>query len=231
MSLNIEGILPIHKPVGKTSFSLVSLLRRLTHVKKIGHTGTLDPFADGVMVLLIGQKYTRQSDTYLNKDKEYLATLHLGIKTDTYDVDGAILERSTHIPTIEEIESIILHFQGEQLQTPPMYSAKKIQGKKLYELARKGITVERVQAQVTMHTTLVSYLYPYLKIHVKCSKGTYIRSVAHDMGLLLGCGAHLNALTRVRNGEYTLENCCDGARLLDPDYDWKRFLETVNGFC
>lgn len=226
MNSAVEGILPIDKPIGKTSFSLVSVLRRLTHVKKIGHTGTLDPFASGVMVLLIGQKYTRLSDHHLSKDKEYTATVHLGLTTDSYDIDGAILERSSVIPSLEEILSVLNRFQGTQLQTPPMYSAKKVQGKKLYELARKGITIERAQTEITLNTTFISYAYPYLKIHVACSKGTYIRSLAHDIGLLLGCGAHLSALTRVRNGDYTLSACCDGSLLMDPAYNWMSFLRT-----
>lgn len=223
----IEGILPIDKPVGKTSFSLVSLLRRLTGVEKIGHTGTLDPFASGVMVLLIGKKFTRLSDQLLSSDKQYLATLHLGVTTDSYDIDGMVLENSTYIPTIEEIERIIGQFQGTLLQTPPMFSAKKVKGKKLYELARKGITIERQAVPVTMRISLVSYEYPYLKISVHCSKGTYIRSLAHDMGELLGCGAHLSALTRVQNGTYTLAQCCDGARMTDPAYDWTAHLQII----
>ena len=223
----IEGILPVDKPIGRTSFSLISLLRRITSVQKIGHTGTLDPFANGVMILLIGSKYTRLSEQLLSKDKEYLATLHLGITTDSYDIDGMILERSSYIPTLKQIHETLSQFQGTVLQTPPMFSAKKVKGKKLYELARKGITIERQPSSVTLNTSLISYEYPYLKINVQCSKGTYIRSVAEDMGKLLGCGAHLSALTRVQNGAYTLAQCCDGARLSDPTYDWSAHLRTM----
>ncbi|HEY2810920.1 MAG TPA: tRNA pseudouridine(55) synthase TruB [Rhabdochlamydiaceae bacterium] len=222
----IAGILPINKPTGKTSFSLVHLLRKLTHVQKIGHTGTLDPFASGVMILLIGKKYTRQSDQLLSQDKEYHATLHLGITTDSYDIDGQIVQRSSHVPAQEEVQQALLHFQGTLLQTPPMYSAKKVQGKKLYEYARKGISLEREPVQITLRTSLLSYNYPYLNLHVHCTKGTYIRSLAYDLGLLLGCGAHLSALTRIRNGNYTLSDCCDGARLADPHYAWQSNLIT-----
>lgn len=222
---NLQGILPIDKPPGRTSFSLVSQMRRITGVQKIGHTGTLDPFATGVLVLLIGKKYTRLSDTLLASEKRYTATLHLGITTDSYDIDGTVLAESPHIPSLQDIEQALSHFQGTILQTPPMFSAKKVNGKKLYELARKGIEIERHPVPVTLHTTLISYGYPYLKIDVHCSKGTYIRSLAHDMGQMLGCGAHLSALTRVQNGVYTLAQCCDGARLSDPTYDWTTHLQ------
>jgi tRNA pseudouridine55 synthase len=221
----IEGILPVNKPIGKTSFSLVSLLRRLIHVQKIGHTGTLDPFADGVMILLIGQKYTRKSDHLLNQDKEYLATMHLGITTDSYDIDGQVLNRSSIIPTEQAIDAALIQFQGTSLQTPPMFSAKKIRGQKLYDLARKGISIERPSSLVTMDIACISYAYPYLKMRVRCSKGTYIRSLAYDIGLFLVCGAHLSALTRTKNGAYTLSHCCEGARLIDPTYDWIAYLQ------
>lgn len=227
MIQTIEGILPINKPAGKTSFSLVSLLRRITKVKKIGHTGTLDPFASGVLILLIGKKYTRLCDQLLCQDKEYSATIHLGITTDTYDIDGKVIERSSHIPTQQDIDHILQHFEGTILQTPPMFSAKKIQGKKLYELARKGITIERPLSQVTVSITPLSYTYPHLKIHVHCSKGTYIRALAHDIGCFLGCGAHLSALTRVKNGLFSLSECCDSERLIDPTYDWISYLRMV----
>jgi tRNA pseudouridine55 synthase len=227
MQKPIEGILPINKPIGKTSFSLVTLLRRLTHVKKIGHTGTLDPFADGVMILLIGKKYTSLSDHFLNQEKEYLATLHLGITTDSYDRDGQILSHSSLIPTQEKINTAVAQFQGVCEQTPPMFSAKKIGGKKLYELARKGISIERSPSLVSLCITLITYVYPYLKIHVRCSKGTYIRSLAHDMGVFLECGAHLSSLTRIKNGHYTLSHCCDGQRLNDPTYEWNNYLHPI----
>ena len=224
MSHPIEGILPINKSKGKTSFSLISHLRQLTKVPKIGHTGTLDPFASGVMIFLISPKYTRQSDHFLNKDKEYLATIHLGITTDSYDIDGQVLDRSSLIPTYEKITASLLQFQGTISQTPPMFSAKKVQGKKLYHLARKGITIERTPSTVSVSTSLISYTYPHLKIRVTCSKGTYIRSIAQDIGSILGCGAHLCELTRVRNGCYTLEHCCDDTLLSDPAYNWQSYL-------
>jgi tRNA pseudouridine55 synthase len=127
----ICGILPIDKPVGVTSFSLVSALRKLTHVKTIGHAGTLDPFASGVMILLIGKEFTKRSNQFLTQDKEYLATLYLGKATDTYDTEGQIISESLLIPTRDEVEHTLLQFQGTQLQVPPMFSAKKIDGKNL----------------------------------------------------------------------------------------------------
>ncbi|MBS0621307.1 MAG: tRNA pseudouridine(55) synthase TruB [Verrucomicrobia bacterium] len=222
-----EGILPINKPVGKTSFSLVGLLRRLTGIRTIGHAGTLDPFADGVMILLIGKRFTTQSHRFLNQDKEYIATVRLGIITDTYDTEGQIISESPLVPTLSEIESALLAFQGTILQTPPMFSAKKVDGKKLYELARKGVTIERAAVPVTLRIELISYTYPELVIKVACSKGTYIRSLAFDLGNHLGCGAHLSSLTRTRSGHFSLSDCCDGLRLQEPGYEWTHHLKST----
>ncbi len=219
-----DGILPINKPKNKTSFSLVGMLRKLTQIRTIGHAGTLDPFADGVMVLLIGKRFTKLSNRFLHQDKEYLATLHLGITTDTYDIEGQITAQSEYIPPLSQIEETLLKFQGTILQTPPMFSAKKIEGKKLYELARKGITVEREAVPVTLRIELLEYSYPHLHIKVQCSKGTYLRSLAYDIGIELGCGAHLSSLTRTRSGALTLQDCCDGAQLMQSGYDWQRYL-------
>ena len=129
----VSGILLVNKPKGKTSFSLVSASRKLFNVKKVGHAGTLDPFATGVMILLIGKECTRLSDRFLTQDKQYIATLHLGIRTDSYDCDGAVLEENASIPSLEEIEKVLPSFQGEIDQVPPMFSVKKVKGKKLYE--------------------------------------------------------------------------------------------------
>ena len=193
-TLNKEGLLLLNKPAGKTSFAMVAALRRLLKVKTIGHTGTLDPFATGLLLLLIGKKYTKLSNQFLNSDKEYLARVHLGITTDTYDCEGIPTAHSSLIPSLEQVEKSLTRFQGQILQIPPMYSAKKVKGKKLYELARKGIEVERQPVQVELETRLLDYHYPYLELKISCSKGTYIRSVAHDLGLALGTGAHLAAL-------------------------------------
>lgn len=212
-SSSISGILLVNKPKDKTSFSLVSRLRRILGVKKIGHAGTLDPFATGVMVMLIGRDYTRLSDKFLTGDKSYLAEVYLGVETDTYDCDGEVLSRSEKIPSLEEIVLVLEKFQGTVLQTPPMFSAKKIGGKKLYDLARKGIEVERQPVEVHLETRFIEYNYPYLKLQVTCSKGTYIRSIAQDIGRMLGCGAHLSALQRTRSGDFSLDSCIDGTLL------------------
>lgn len=213
---NTSGILLVNKPKGRTSFSLVSTLRRLLGVQKIGHAGTLDPFATGVMILLIGKECTRLSDRFLNQDKEYIATLHLGVRTDSYDCDGAIIQNSDLVPSEESIIEVLTRFQGTISQIPPMFSAKKVNGKKLYELARKGIEIERKAVQVTVTTTLLHYEYPYLSLHVDCSKGTYIRSLAEEIGLALGCGAHLSDLSRTRSGPFRIAECVDGTLLSDP---------------
>lgn len=211
----IEGLLLVDKPKGKTSFSLIGILRKTLGVKKIGHAGTLDPFATGVMILLIGRNYTRLSDQFLLKNKEYLAELYLGATTDTYDCEGTKLTESSIIPTLDAIESTLAKFQGDIEQIPPMFSAKKVQGKKLYELARKGQVIERKAVLVNVSIELISYEYPYLKIKVKCSKGTYIRSLAYDIGLKLGCGAYLTNLKRTKSGIHSLEECLDGTLLND----------------
>jgi tRNA pseudouridine55 synthase len=203
-----EGILLIDKPTGKTSFYLVSLLRRLTGVKKIGHAGTLDPLATGVMVLLIGSRYTKMSDQFLSHDKAYHVTIELGSISDSYDADGQITKmEGCSTPSLEEVLSALENFQGTIDQKPPMYSAKKVAGKKLYELARQGIEIERKPVAVNVKTALISYQYPFLKLAIDCSKGTYIRSIAHDLGQALGTGGFVKTLVRTRSGPFTIDRC------------------------
>lgn len=216
--LPAEGILLIDKPRGKTSFSLVGILRKRLGVRKIGHAGTLDPFATGVMVLLIGKRFTRLSDYFLCHHKEYIAEVRLGIATDTHDCEGKVLSESSIIPTAEQVAEALKSFQGEIMQIPPMFSAKKQGGKKLYELARKGKEVERPPVAVKVDTTLLSYEYPYISLHVKCSKGTYIRAIARDLGDQLGCGGHLTTLQRTRSGAFDIKDCLDGSLLWSPDF-------------
>jgi tRNA pseudouridine55 synthase len=208
-----QGILLVNKPPGKTSFSLVAALRKRLGVKKIGHAGTLDPFATGVMVMLIGKTYTRLSDQFLMQDKEYLAELKLGEATDTHDLEGQIIQTSDYVPSSEEIHAAIQQFQGEIEQIPPMFSAKKVNGQKLYELARKGKSVVRAAVKITVDIEIIQYLYPSLVIKVNCSKGTYIRSLAHDIGAKLTCGAHLISLKRLRSGAFHLHQCIEGTLL------------------
>jgi len=226
-TIPLEGIIPINKPKEKTSFTLVRLLRKHLGVRKIGHAGTLDPFATGVMVMLIGRKYTRLSDHFLNNDKEYVGRVHLGIVTDTFDCDGKVIHRSNIIPTREEIDDVAKEFHGEIQQLPPMYSAKKLNGKKLYQLARQGQRVAREPITVNVDVTIINYCYPFLDIKVRCSKGTYIRTIAHDMGALLGCGGHLTELTRTRSGVFLLDDCFNGERLQSTDFNVHELYEKL----
>lgn len=214
-----EGLLLVNKPAGKTSFRLVAELRRRLGVKKIGHAGTLDPFATGVMVMLIGRNYTRLSDHLIRDDKEYMGRIHLGITTDTYDCEGVVIAQSEQVPSLQEVKDVLELFQGEIEQTPPMYSAKKVNGKKLYELARKGQEIERKSVKIRTEIELIAYDYPYIDIRVSCSKGTYIRSLAYDIGNKLGCGAHLAQLTRIRCGKYHLKDCLDGNQIPNQEFN------------
>ncbi len=219
-----QGILLFDKPPGKTSFHLVSVLRKLTGIKKIGHAGTLDPFATGVMVMLIGQNYTRLADKFQNHDKAYRATITLGIETDSYDIDGEVVKKSEKIPTLDEIQDKLALFQGSIEQIPPMFSAKRLNGKKLYELAREGKTVDRPAKTVCVKTTFIEYQYPTLTLDIECTKGTYIRCIAHDLGQALGCGAFVAKLVRTRSGPFNLSDCVP----LPPqgsEFDYRRHLQ------
>ncbi len=218
-----EGILLVDKAKGCTSFSLVSLLRKITSLSKIGHAGTLDPFAQGLMVMLIGRTATTQSNRWLSCDKEYQATLFLGTATDTFDLEGVPTESSSLIPSRTEVEQAVALFQGGYLQMPPMFSAKKIAGKKLYQLARRGISVERERVSVSLSIQILSYLYPYLELEIACSKGTYIRALADDLGKKLGTFAHLSQLTRCRSGPFHLRNSLPQAQLI-PGVDLGPYL-------
>ncbi len=215
LQMTNTGVLLVDKPKGKTSFSLVGALRRKTGIQKIGHAGTLDPFATGLMVMLIGKEFTKLSDQYLGQEKEYQCTAHLGITTDTYDCEGITTHTSSHIPSLSAIEDALKLFNGTILQIPPMFSAKKIEGKRLYKLARQGISIERQPVSVTLKTTLTSYNYPFLDLHIVCSKGTYIRSLAYDLGTILGCGAHLHSLRRLRSGSFSITQAINGALLYE----------------
>ncbi len=202
-----EGILLVDKPKDKTSFYLVHVLRKITGIKKIGHAGTLDPLATGVMVMLIGSNYTKKTPQLIVHSKAYETTLLLGKVSDTYDIQGIVTEVSCSIPSLEDIQSALKSFQGTISQIPPMFSAKKIDGKKLCDLARKGIEVERSPVKLEVAVKIVSYEYPYLKLSIECSSGTYIRSIAHDLGQLLKTGALVYELTRTRSGPFNLDEC------------------------
>jgi tRNA pseudouridine55 synthase len=218
-----DGLLLIDKPAAITSHDLVAHLRRLTAIKRIGHTGTLDPFATGLMLLLFGRA-TRLSQFFMGLDKEYRVWLRLGEESDTLDATGRILETKPVDVSAEHLRQILNSFRGEIQQIPPMYSAVKVQGKKLYQLARQGKTVERAPRLVSIHQLQVLELkLPELEVLVCCSAGTYVRSLVHDIGQKLGCGAIVTALCRTGSGPYRLEQAAPLAEL-ELKADWKSSL-------
>jgi tRNA pseudouridine55 synthase len=194
------GILVVDKEKGITSHDVVQRLRRRLGVRRVGHAGTLDPNATGVLVLLIG-KATKRSNEFLGQDKEYVATVRLGETRDTDDSDGEVTSRSEVNVSPEELQKVLGMFIGVTEQVPPMYSAVKIKGKKLYELARKGRTVDREPRRVEIkEIELMDLRSPVIVLRVLCGKGTYIRQLARDIGEKLGCGAYLEELRRTRSG-------------------------------
>lgn len=201
----VNGVLLLDKPVGFSSNDALIKAKRVLNAKKAGHTGTLDPFATGLLPLCFGEA-TKFSQDLLEADKTYLATVHLGITTTTGDTEGEALETKPVDVTPDQIEAALARYRGPILQVPPMYSALKRDGKALYEYAREGIVLEREARPVTIHAlSLVAYEAPFLKIAVTCSKGTYVRVLGEDIGAALGCGAHLNALRRTQVGPLTIE--------------------------
>ena len=201
-----SGVINIYKEAGYTSHDVVAKLRGILKQKKIGHTGTLDPQAQGVLPVCLG-KGTKLCDLLADHDKEYEAVLRLGITTDTQDMEGNVLQESSVQVSGEEVRTCILSFQGEQMQVPPMYSALKVNGKKLYELAREGKVVERKARPVTFHKIEVLWMeLPKVKIRVQCSKGTYIRTLCNDIGEKLGCGGCMEELLRTKVERFALED-------------------------
>jgi tRNA pseudouridine55 synthase len=202
----VDGVLLIDKPVGLSSNDALTRVKRIVNAKKAGHTGTLDPFATGLLPLCFGEA-TKFSQDLLEADKTYLATVHLGITTTTGDTEGEVLETRDVDVSTGQVEAALARFRGPILQVPPMYSALKRDGKALYEYAREGVTLEREARPVTIHELeLVAIAAPFLTIRVKCSKGTYVRVLGEDIGALLGCGAHLSALRRVQVGDLGTAN-------------------------
>lgn len=210
-----------------TSHDVVDVLRKITGIKKIGHGGTLDPFATGLLVLGIGRKATKMLGKFQKFDKEYLAKIKLGSTSDTYDREGKIQERKIEkIPTFEEVQSVINTFQGEIEQIPPPFSAKKIGGKKAYQFARKGILIKlKPQKIIIYEIKILRYAFPFLEIKVRCSSGTYIRSLAHDIGEKLGCGAYLEELQRTRIGKFSLKEAKNLEEINSKN--WKDFLISI----
>ena len=223
-----EGILILDKPAGITSHDCVSRIRRLYRTKKVGHAGTLDPMATGVLPILIGSA-TRAADFLSSDEKRYEAVLRLGLETDTEDTTGTVLSRCDVLPEEETVRKTLRSFLGEQKQIPPMYSALKVGGEKLYDLARRGLTAEREPRTITVHSLEAERISPSeYRLTVHCSKGTYIRTLCADIGRALGCGGTMAALRRLSVGPYS----ADGARTLEeletcPEQDRLRFLQPV----
>lgn len=201
-----NGVINVYKPKGFTSHDVVAKMRGIMGMKKIGHTGTLDPLAEGVLPVCLGNG-TRLCDMLTEKEKEYEAVLLLGKTTDTQDITGKVVKEREVVSTEEEVQEAIKSFVGEYDQIPPMYSALKINGKKLYELARAGKEVERKARRVTIYEVQVLQMeLPYVKIRVLCSKGTYIRTLCEDIGEKMGCGGCMTQLVRTRVGRFRLQD-------------------------
>lgn len=217
------GTFLIDKPEGSSSFYMVRKVRKALGMKKVGHAGTLDPFATGLLVICAGRPATKMISQIMEGEKEYLATLRLGIETTTLDPEGEITATNP-VGSLSErvVEECLQMFRGEQLQVPPIYSALKHKGKPLYHYARQGIAIEKPPRSVTIHTLErtdgggeICDLSPSLTIRVVCSKGTYIRTLGADIGKVLGCGAYLTALRRVRSGCFHVRDSVAGSSLQD----------------
>ncbi len=206
--MSASNILLVNKPPGPTSHDIVDDVRKITGESRVGHTGTLDPFAEGLLIVLVGREATKRQAEFLKLDKEYIATLRFGAETDTDDITGSSLsfarDRGQKI-TINDTKRVIQKFIGEISQIPPAYSAIKIKGKKAYELARKGEKPKLEPRKINIYNIkILNYEWPLLELTVQCSSGTYIRALARDIGRDLGCGAYLEKLIRTKIGKYSL---------------------------
>lgn len=203
----MQGILIVNKPKGMTSHDVVAFVRRTFAMRQVGHTGTLDPDAEGVLPVLIGRA-TKLSDLLTADEKSYTARVQLGIITDTYDMSGTVRETGPVNVSEQELSDVLREFLGKQKQIPPMYSAIKMNGKKLYQLARQGVEIERPPREITVRRLQVRDFDTKnnsFSLEIDCSKGTYIRSLCHDIGQRLGCGACMAELVRTRSGSFTIE--------------------------
>jgi tRNA pseudouridine55 synthase len=223
----VSGVLVIDKPMGLTSHDVVQIVRRGTGIRRAGHTGTLDPRASGVLVVLIGPA-VRLSEYVAASDKRYQATIHLGSSTDTYDAEGTIMDESPMVEIEEEkFNQILQTFVGEMEQVPPPYSAVKVKGRKAYEMAREGEEVELQPRIVNVYSLeILEWAPPEVVVDVYCSSGTYVRSLAHDLGKAVGVGAHLVGLRRTKSGRFTLRDAVPLRRLQESFEagNWYRFL-------
>ncbi|MCL2615720.1 MAG: tRNA pseudouridine(55) synthase TruB [Dehalococcoidia bacterium] len=227
----MNGILNINKTSGPTSFAVVACVRRLTGVSKVGHGGTLDPLASGVLPIFLGQA-TRLSEYLMQYHKTYRARIMLGVTTDSYDVEGAVTGRGDFSAvTREVVERAIEHFRGEISQTPPEYSALKYKGQPLYKLAREGRKVELQSRLVSIYRLeLLSFAPPVLDLEIECSKGTYIRSLAHELGQALGCGGHIVGLIRTSYGPFDIKQAIslDELEASVAEKNWERLVQPMD---
>lgn len=226
MNNTISGVLVVDKPIGLTSHQVVQVIRQGTRIKRAGHTGTLDPRASGVLVVLIGPA-VRLSQYVSAENKRYQATIKLGEKTDTYDGEGAITGTSDIEVTYEQFEEALKGFVGEIKQVPPPYSAVKVKGKHAYDLARKGEDVELEPRLINVYSLdILEWTPPEVVIDVHCSSGTYVRSLAYDLGELLGCGAYLTGLRRTKSGRFSLRDATSLSKLTDAfeTNSWYQYL-------
>lgn len=215
----MNGVINVYKPKGITSFDAVRLIKKVSKEKKVGHTGTLDPLASGVLPICLG-KATKLVDYIMNGNKVYKAKMKLGEITDTYDREGKILAKREVNVTEKDVEEALKSFIGEILQVPPMYSALKVNGKKLYELARQGIEVERKARSVTIFNINISNIeLPYVTFTVECSKGTYIRSLCYDIGEKLGSGAVMWELERCSSGVFDIDSSVKLDELTEENFE------------
>lgn len=205
----MDGVLNINKPIGISSFDVVRYIRRVGNIKKVGHAGTLDPAATGVLPVCLGRA-TKIIDYIMNDIKSYSVELRLGITTDTYDREGSIISEKAINVNEKDIIDAILSFIGESYQIPPMYSALKVNGQRLYDLARKGVEVEREARKINIFDIKINSVeVPYVKFDVKCSKGTYIRSLCFDIGEKLGCGGMMSGLERTSSSIFNINEAID----------------------
>jgi len=222
----VSGVIVVDKPVGLTSHEVVQIIRRGTGIRRAGHTGTLDPRASGVLVILVGPA-VRLSEYVSASDKRYQAIIRLGTTTDTYDADGTVTKSSDVDITEEKFNEVLQTFVGEIEQVPPPYSAVKVQGKKAYEMAREGEEVELAPRIINVYSLeLLEWTPPEAVIDVYCSSGTYVRSLANDLGEKLGCGASLTGLRRTKSGRFTLRDAVPMRKLRDSFMDgtWYQYL-------
>lgn len=222
-----DGILLVHKPAGITSFDVVARIRRLYGTKKVGHTGTLDPMATGLLGVLVGRA-VKASEFLTEKDKEYIAGLRLGLTTDTEDTTGKTLTESDDIPPKETVLEMAKAFVGDIMQVPPLYSALKVNGQKLVDLARQGITVEREARPITIYALDIDGDGKDYTMRVACSKGTYIRTLCADIGAKLGCGGAMSSLIRTKAGIFQLENAytLEALEAMTPEERYAKLLPT-----